>query len=133
MKKTIKQIADEIGIDKQKVYRYIKKNHINEALNDKGVMYYDEISQRLIKREFATNKSSNSDSKSDFNDVIIDTLLSQFSMLKDELDSKNIQIAEMQKLLDQEQQLRMAEHQRVLQLEEKKEKKSWWKFNKETI
>ena len=29
--KTIRQIADELGIDKQKVYRYIRKNHINEA------------------------------------------------------------------------------------------------------
>jgi len=28
--KTIKQIADNLGIDKQKVYRYIKKHRINE-------------------------------------------------------------------------------------------------------
>lgn len=29
--KTIKQISDELGVDKQKVYRYIKKNHIKEV------------------------------------------------------------------------------------------------------
>ena len=26
--KTLKEIADELGIDKQKVYRFVKKNHI---------------------------------------------------------------------------------------------------------
>lgn len=28
---TIKEMAEMVGIDKQKVYRFIKKNHINEA------------------------------------------------------------------------------------------------------
>ena len=31
MAKTIKQIADELGLNKQKIYRYIKSNHINEV------------------------------------------------------------------------------------------------------
>ena len=39
MAKTMKQIADEIGIDKQRVYRYIKKNHVNVAHQKNGVMY----------------------------------------------------------------------------------------------
>ena len=56
--------------------------------------------------------------------------------LQTELKQKNEQIASLQKLLDQEQQLRMVEHKRVLELEEKAqtveeptepEKKSWWK------
>lgn len=42
MAKTIKEIADELGVDKQKVYRFIKQNHINEALQRSGVKYYDE-------------------------------------------------------------------------------------------
>ena len=29
--KTIREIANELGVDKQKVYRFIKQNHINEA------------------------------------------------------------------------------------------------------
>lgn len=31
MAKTIKQIADELRVSKQQVYRYIKRNHISEA------------------------------------------------------------------------------------------------------
>lgn len=31
MPKTIKQIADELGVSKQRVYRFIKQNCINEA------------------------------------------------------------------------------------------------------
>ena len=52
MAKTIKQIADEIGLDKQKVYRFIKKNHINEAHQKNGVMYYDEAVKSHIKSHF---------------------------------------------------------------------------------
>ena len=52
--KTIKEIADELGIDKQKVYRYIKKNHINEAyhevLQKNGVKRYDKAAEYLIKQ-----------------------------------------------------------------------------------
>lgn len=32
--KTIREIANELGVDKQKVYRFIKQNHINEAVFD---------------------------------------------------------------------------------------------------
>ena len=42
--KTIREIANELGVDKQKVYRFIKQNHINEAHHKahqrSGVKYY---------------------------------------------------------------------------------------------
>ena len=44
--KTIREIANELGVDKQKVYRFIKQNHINEAhheaLQRSGVKSYVE-------------------------------------------------------------------------------------------
>lgn len=47
--KTIREIANELGVDKQKVYRFIKQNHINEAhheaLQRSGVKYYDEAAE----------------------------------------------------------------------------------------
>jgi hypothetical protein len=52
-------------------------------------------------------------------------------MLQRELDAKNEQIAHLQKLLDQEQQLRMVTEQKLLQIEDKKEQeetKKKWKF-----
>lgn len=56
MEKTIKQISDEIGVDKQKVYRYIKKNHINESHQENGVMYYDQNAQNIIKKALCIEK-----------------------------------------------------------------------------
>lgn len=59
--KTIREIANELGVDKQKVYRFIKQNHINEAhheahheaLQRSGVKYYDEAAETLIKQGFS--------------------------------------------------------------------------------
>lgn len=47
--KTAKQIADELGVDKQKVYRIIKKNRFNEAVQEGQVKWYDEAVQSIIK------------------------------------------------------------------------------------
>jgi AcrR family transcriptional regulator len=56
--KTIKQMADELGLNKQKVYRYIKRNHISEAHQEAGVMWYDETVETLIKSAFSENTAS---------------------------------------------------------------------------
>ena len=141
MAKTIKQIADELGIDKQRVYRYIKKNHINEAHQKNGVMYYDEAVESSIKQAFLQNEPHQASASSD---TVIDVLVKQSEMLQKELEIKNRQIeelnerlAENQKLLDQEQQLHAMTKQELKLLEVKveeqeqppeEEKKPWWKL-----
>lgn len=118
MAKTIKQIADEIGLDKQKVYRFIKKNHINEVHQKNGVMYYDEAVESLIKSHFSKITASNEAHQTTSNDAVIDVLMKQSEILKNELEIKNKQIDELnkrleenQRLLDQQQQLHaMAEN-----------------------
>ena len=50
--KTIKQIADELGVNKQKVYRFIVKNHITASSEVKQSKLYDEAAERLIKSHF---------------------------------------------------------------------------------
>lgn len=52
MAKTIRQIADELGVSKQRVYRFIKQNCINEAHQRNGVMYYDDAAETRIKQGF---------------------------------------------------------------------------------
>lgn len=140
--KTIKQIADELGIDKQRVYRYIRKNHINEAHQKNGVMYYDEVAESSIKRAFLQKEPHQASASSD---TVIDVLVKQSEMLKMELEIKNKQIeelnerlAESQKLLNQQQQLTaLLEHKLQLLIEQKDEesavteepkKNQWWKF-----
>lgn len=157
--KTIKQISDELGVDKQKVYRYIKKNHIkevhqeciSEALQKKGTKYYDEVGESLIKQGFSDNTASDEVQQevhhNHINDAVIDTLLMQIEILRNELDVKNEQIKEKDKqlsdtlkALDQAQQLHAIAENKVKLLEEQQEEKKsveppeqpeqkhWWNF-----
>jgi predicted transcriptional regulator len=48
--KTIKQIADELGVSKQKVYRFIVRNHITASSEVKQSKLYDEATEMLIKQ-----------------------------------------------------------------------------------
>lgn len=149
MAKTIKQMADALGVDKQRVYRYIKKSCINEVHQKNGVMYYDEAVEKRIKQAFSKNEPHQESASSD---TVVDVLLKQSEMLRKELEIKNKQIsdlndrlAECQKLLDQYQKLSAME--KVVQKiemennpEKEKEsltpssaepetrKKAWWKF-----
>lgn len=126
MAKTIKQIADEIGLDKQKVYRFIKKNHINEVHQKNGVMYYDEAVESLIKSHFSKITISSEAHQTTSNDAVIDVLMKQSEILKNELEIKNKQIDELnkrleenQRLLDQQQQLQAIAENKIKLLEQK--------------
>lgn len=92
MAKTQKQIADKLGIDKQKVYRYIKKNHIKEAYQKNGTLYYDEAAETAIIKGLSKTPIQKEvlqgASKSDSLEAVI-------SILKNELDMKNEQIREL--------------------------------------
>lgn len=94
--KTIKQIADGLGLDKQKVYRYIRKNCISEAHQEAGVMYYDDAAETLIQKHFLKNTASSEAHQTTSNDAVIDAVI---SMLKNELDIKNEQIRELNERL----------------------------------
>ena len=148
MNKTTKQIADELQVSKQQVYRFIKKNCIKEALQQNGTMYYDETAQELIKQGFKQNEAhheavhethqkhfgstSTAAGHHDLNTELIE-------MLKQQLEVKDQQIAELNKALDQQQQLNMktlgeleqvrGENQLLLEQKETlEEKKKRWKF-----
>lgn len=139
MNKTIKQIADELQIDKQKVYRYIKANHINEALREahqkNNVKYYDEAAQMQIKKAFAEKSTSHQTASKSTSKVhhesVNEALLDTIEMLKNELKVKNEQIEKMHVLLDQEQKLRLIAEDMIHALEDKEEeehKKRFFRF-----
>ena len=99
--KTTKQIADMLGIDKQKVYRYIKKHKIKEAHQDGSTLYYDGIAESRINRFFSDITTSNEahqctskSHQSTSSDTVINEVI---AMLKEELTAKN-------KLIDEQQQ-----------------------------
>ena len=56
--KTITKIAEELGVTRQRVYRYIKNNHIKAIHQKQRVMYYDELSEMRIRQHFLAMGSS---------------------------------------------------------------------------
>lgn len=97
MDKSVKEIADELGIDKQKVYRFIKKNHINEVHHEahqkNGVLMYDEAAQTLIFSAFGCIKEPH---QNHINDTVNEAVI---SMLQKELEIKNGQIEAQQQTI----------------------------------
>lgn len=142
--KTIKQIADELGVSKQTIRNEIAKLGLRSTLRKNANQFLvDEKQDKLIKSSFLDEKSQsksqsktqtlqsesqstlrNFSNKNTSNDVI-DTVI---EMLKKELDIKNKhieeqanQIKELVKVIDQEQQLRLLDKQKIMELEQGKE------------
>lgn len=103
--KTIKQIADEIGISKQRVYRFVRHNSISEAHHDTAVMQFDDTAVSIIKSHFTEkdciiNRNSEAH-QAVSNDMVVDAVI---TMLKNELEVKNKQIEELTAALREAQQ-----------------------------
>ena len=102
--KTIKQISDEIGVSKQRVYRFIKSQKINSAQQIGSSLHYDEATEAYIKEHFGQGEANGSDSSNShiaMCDIGVNALL---DVLKSELEVKNQQIAELTKALSEAQQ-----------------------------
>lgn len=100
--KTTKQIADELGVSKQQVYRYIKKYCIKESRQENGTMYYDETAVTLIIQGFSKKTESTEAEQKHTNDTAIEAVI---KMLQKELEAKDRQIEELQAALKREQEL----------------------------
>ena len=121
-----KQIADKLGVPKQKIYRCIKLNHIKEAHSEvvKGntVLMYDK--QAIEQIESILNGGATTSSEvhhETVNEALNEAVLKQLDILNEQLKAKDKQIENLQKLLDQEQQLNAMNHEKILLLESKLE------------
>ena len=128
-----KEIAIELNITKQQVYRCIKKHCFNEALkevvNGNTVLKYDEATFYKIKSiiEGGGDSASRSTPEAPYEAL--------FEALVKQLEEKDKQIEKLQQklqqALDQSQKLHAMDKQRILELECKEEqeelkKKKWW-------
>lgn len=112
--KTIKQIADEVGVSKQAVFKKIDNLGLRQRMSKVNNQWLiDENSENTIKAAFSTTNKTSTSSATDSQKV--DSLI---ATLQKELEVKNGQISHLQKLLDQEQQLRMVTEQKLLLLED---------------
>ena len=125
-----KQIADKLNLPKQKVYRCIKLNHIKEAHTEtvKGntVLMYDKQAIEQIESILQGGASISSEAHSEVhheavNEALNEAVLKQLDILNEQLKAKDKQIENLQKLLDQEQQLNAMNQQKILALESKLE------------
>lgn len=142
---SLKQISDEIGISKMKVYRFVKANHINERYTSAQTKYYDESVRKLIIKEFkgVSNDTCNDTVKRLDNDelIVVDLLKKQIEHQEKELERKNEQIGnkdkqleKMQELLSQQQQLSLQDKKTIQKYEEEnKDLQKLIELNKKSI
>ena len=128
-----KQIADKLGVPKQKIYRCIKLNHIKEAHSEvvKGntVLMYDKQAIEQIESILKGGATTSSEAHSEVhheavNEALNEAVLKQLDILNEQLKAKDKQIENLQKLLDQEQQLNAMNQQKILALETKLEEQT---------
>lgn len=122
---TIKDFATAAGVSQQAIYK---------QLNNKLKPYLKVVDSKKMLEKSALSLFCREEKSNGVEQQLI-------NMLQTELNEKNKQIAELQKLLDQAQRLHAAEKQRVLELEDKmateqiqeqeqQTKKKWWQFGK---
>ena len=120
---SIKEFAAAVGVSQQAVYK---------QLNNKLKPYLKVVDNKKMLEKSALSLFVKEEKSNGVEQQLI-------NMLQTELNEKNKQIAELQKLLDQAQRLHAAEKQRVLELEDKmaaeqiqeqeqQEKKKWFKW-----
>lgn len=111
--KTIKELADELGVSKSYVDKIIRTLKLHTKLDKVGNKYV--ISKRqesLIKSRVLTEKSTTeSHTKS------TTKLHTELDFLREQLQVKNEEMKNMQRLLDQQQQLTLQSNKRIEKLE----------------
>lgn len=114
MSKTIKEIADEIGVSKQAIFKRIKREPLSTSLQGlmvtvDGRLMVSVDGEKLIKQAFSGGEASTTDNqlpstKSDEKPTEVDGQNAFYEILKMELQAKNEQIAALQAELSKERQ-----------------------------
>ena len=121
MDKTVPELAEELGINKLRIYRYIKKQNIKPVRTDKNVQYFDETASDAILRRFKDVSGSHgsndteSDTTSDtaenalieLKDNIINRQDREIKQLYKQVESLQRTIDQQNKQFDQQQQLEL--------------------------
>lgn len=118
MNRTVKQMCEAINVSKTRLYRFIEKENIQPINANVKTKLYDENAQSVIFQHFTGSSdihisNANAQSSSD-NNATTDTTTANkdtnemIELLKSELNNKNKEIATLHRLLDQQQQLDLA-------------------------
>lgn len=119
--KTIKQIADELKVSKDKIKYQARKLPSNYLIKKEGITYIENEGIKIIYNNIAGNINKVIPSE---NSHYIESLNSQLVIKDKQLEEKDNQIKLLLEKLDQEQKLHLAtiQDKQQLQLELKKER-----------
>lgn len=126
MKKTIKELADELGVSKQAIQKRVNNLPINQQPTKVGGKYLlSETTSDLIRLHYKSYSDSYNNEDQPRNDKVVDNGLSDVVAdlkadkveLFNSLKEKDKQIASMQKLLDQQQVLTLQANKKIAELE----------------
>jgi len=135
--KTILEVANEIHISKQRLYRYIRNNMPDVHPID-GVIFVDDAMEKLIRTEFLQNAASHHDVHHNADiDLLIEALKQRIEDQQLQLSVKDKQIellqqalAQSQQALIQQQQLHQTDQIKTLQLTDGNKTHWLWPFKK---
>lgn len=143
--KTIKELADELGVSKQAIQYHIKSlTNKNRQINDKGVTVLSVIEQDFIRgrvdkqtnkkkvNEPTNKRQTDKQKEPNINQYLLNEIEEvkknrdkQLAVKDKQIENKDIQIAQMQNLLDQQQRLALQDKKLIEEYKEEiKELKS---------
>lgn len=111
--KTIKELADELGVSKSYVDKIIRILKLHTKLNKVGNKYVISKRQENIIKSRISNEKSTTESHTNSTT----NSRSEVDFLREQLQVKNEEMNTMQRLLDQQQQLTLQSNKRIEQLE----------------
>lgn len=119
--KTIKELADELKIDKKRVEYQVSKLGDDSVPKIGGIRYLTNEAESTIRENLGfeplpkLDSDSGSDSAVDYHLKILEKELQHKS---DQLEAKDKQLEQLHKLLDQQQQLQLATNRQIEQLQQ---------------
>ncbi|MDF7683830.1 DUF536 domain-containing protein [Lactobacillus sp. ESL0679] len=124
---TAKQVFESMNISRSRLYQIIGQldNAHKPSKDNKGKYIFDKQAVDNIKQYYAQTRQDKDAKETVYSDV--DSMHRLVNSLNKQLEIKDQQIAELHKLLDQQQQLNLAtSEQNKKLLEQPVAKKHWW-------
>lgn len=121
MAKTVKELADELGISKSGIRKYLNASFREEyTFKNANRILIKEAGIQEIKGKIGTKNAHKMHTDNAFGSALESGESAQFgSALIKQLQEKDAQIARLQKLLDQSQQLQLIAENKIKKLESK--------------
>lgn len=119
MKKTIKELADELGVSKQTVQYHFKSLPTSTYIkNDKGVYILKDEAVSILKSKILVSEPKENDKESTKEtDELYSVLVKQLSEKDLQIESLLSGQKQLQKLLDQQQVLTLQANKKIAELE----------------